>query len=142
MPRTHLLLVAAALFASPATLPAIDPPAAKRIPHVHELHGDKRPDDFFWLKDKKNPEVIKYLEAENAYFAAVMKPTEKFQETLYQEFLSRIKQTDQDVPVRDRGYWYYSRTVEGQQYPIYCRKKGTLDAPEEVLLDGNELAKG
>lgn len=157
MPRSYFLLVAA-LFTAPAAClvpssfarqekPAIDPtaatpPAAKKVPHVHELHGDKRPDDFFWLKDKKSPEVIKYLEAENAYFAAVMKPTEPFQQALYKEFLSRIKQTDQDVPVRDRGYWYYSRTVEGQQYPIRCRKKGSLDAPEEVLLDGNELAKG
>jgi oligopeptidase B len=132
------------------------PPVAKRVPHKIEWHGDSRTDDFFWIKDKKNPDVIKYLEAENAYTAAVLKPTEKFQDALYKEFLSRIKQTDQDVPVKDRGYWYYSRTVEGQQYPIHCRKKdepvpkapgespkkGTLDAAEEVLLDGNEMAKG
>ena len=118
------------------------PPVAKKVPHKLELHGDSRIDDYFWLKDKKNPDVIKYLEAENAYTAAVLKPTEPFQETLYKEFLSRIKQTDQDVPVKDRGYWYYSRTVEGKQYPIHCRKKGTLDAPEEVLLDGNETGEG
>src|SRR5262245_3104488 len=94
------------------------------------------------MKDKTNPEVIKYLEAENAYTAAVMKPTEQLQEKLYQEFLARIKQTDLSVPYLNRGYWYYTRTVEGQQYPIYCRKKGTLEAPEEVMLDGNEMAKG
>src|SRR6476660_6345597 len=98
MSRKYLLL-AAALFGAPAAGPAIDPaaatpPTAKKVPYTHELHGDKRPDDFFWLKDKKNPDVIKYLEDENAYFAAVMKPTEKFQEALYKEFLSRITQTD------------------------------------------------
>jgi oligopeptidase B len=136
-----------ALLAAPAAVPARDPmgatpPTAKRVPHKLEQHGETRIDDFYWIKDKTNKDVIKYLEAENAYTAAVLKPTEKFQEALYKEFLSRIKQTDQDVPVRDRGYWYYSRTVEGKQYPIYCRKKGTVAAPEEVLLDGNEMAKG
>src|SRR4029079_14706608 len=88
------------------------------------------------------PDVIKYLEAENAYTAAVLKPTEPLQAMLYKEFLSRIKQTDQDVPVKDRGYWYYTRTIEGQQYPIHCRKKGSLDAAEQVMLDGNAMAKG
>src|SRR5262245_18130347 len=144
MSRLRLALVA--LVVAPAAF-AIDPtvatpPVAKKVPHKIEWHGDARIDDYFWLKDKKNPDVIKHLEAENAYFAAVMKPTEKFQEALYKEFLSRIKQTDVDVPVRDRGYWYYTRTVEGKQYPIHCRKKGSLDVAEEVLLDGNELAKG
>src|SRR4051812_19295147 len=118
------------------------PPVAKKVPHKFEQHGDTRTDDYFWIKDKTDKDVLKYLEAENAYTAAVLKPTEKMQEKLYKEFLSRIKQTDEDVPVRDRGYWYYSRTVEGKQYPIHCRKKGALDAPEEVLLDGNALAKG
>jgi oligopeptidase B len=157
MSRLRLALVA--LLIAPAAFaidPTVAPPVAKKVPHKIEWHGDARTDDFFWLKDKKNPDVIKHLEAENAYFAAVMKPTEKFQNVLYKEFLSRIKQTDEDVPVKDRGYWYYTRTVEGKQYPIHCRKKDepvpkapgespkkrTLDAPEEVLLDGNELAKG
>ncbi len=135
-----LIIAPAAVFAIDPT--AATPPAAKRVPHKLEQHGETRVDDFFWIKDKTNKDVLKYLEAENAYTAAVLKPTEKFQETLYKEFLSRIKQTDEDVPVRDRGYWYYSRTVEGKQYPIHCRKKGSVDAPEEVLLDGNELAKG
>lgn len=121
---------------------AATPPVAKKVPHKLEQHGETRIDDFFWIKDKTNKDVLKYLEAENAYTATLLKPTVPFQEKLYKEFLSRIKQTDQDVPVRDRGYWYYSRTVEGKQYPIHCRKKGTTDAPEEVLLDGNELAKG
>jgi oligopeptidase B len=145
MPRLRYALIAVLL--APVSLFAIDPnaakpPAAAKKPEKLTLHGETRVDDFFWLKDKKNPEVIKYLEAENTYFAAVMKPTEAFQATLYKEFLSRIKQTDQDVPVKNRGYWYYSRTEEGKQYSIRCRKKGSMDAPEEVLLDGNELAKG
>jgi oligopeptidase B len=120
----------------------ISPPTAKKVPHKIETHGDVRIDDYFWIKDKKDPDVIKYLEAENAFTNAALKPTEKLQDQLYKEFLSRIKQTDEDVPVRRGSYWYYSRTVEGKQYAIHCRKKGGLDAPEEVLLDGNELAKG
>jgi oligopeptidase B len=118
------------------------PPAAKKEPHKLELHGDVRVDDFFWLKDKKNPEVIKYLEAENAYTGAMTKGTEKLRDALYKEMLGRIKQTDRQVPARERGYWYYSRTEAGKQYPIFCRKRGSLEADEEVLIDANELAKG
>ena len=141
------LSFALVLLAAPVAALALDPgaakpPVAKRVPHKLEQHGDVRTDDYFWIKDKTDKEVLKYLQAENAYTAAVLKPTEKLQEKLYTEFLSRIKQTDEDVPVKDRGYWYYSRTVEGKQYPIFCRKKGTTAAPEEVLLDGNVLAKG
>src|SRR5438477_7015350 len=95
----------------------IKPPVAKQVPKITELHGDKLVDNYFWLRQKKDPEVIKYLEAENAYTAAVMKPTEPLQEKLYKEFLSRIKQTDLSVPVRLGVYWYYSRTEEGKQYP-------------------------
>jgi oligopeptidase B len=145
MSRLRIALFAA-LF-SPFIAFAIDPsvatpPVAKKMPEKLTLHGETRIDNYYWMKDKSNPDVIKHLEAENAYTAAVLKPTEKFQEVLYKEFLSRIKQTDVDVPTKDRGYWYYSRTIEGKQYAIRCRKKGTLDAPEEVILDGNELAKG
>ena len=144
MPRWLSL---AAVLAAPAALFAIDPtaaapPVAKKVPHETKLHGDTRADDYFWIKDKKNPEVIKYLEEENAYTAAVMKPLEGFSDKLYKEMLGRIKQTDLSVPTRDRGYFYYTRTVEGKQYSIHCRKKGNLDADEEILLDGNEMAKG
>src|SRR5215211_7153740 len=118
------------------------PPLAPKKPERLELHGDVRTDDFFWLKEKKNPDVIKHLEAENAYTEATTKRLKPLQDTLYKEMLGRIKQTDRAVPARDDGYWYYSRTEEGRQYPIYCRKKGTLEAAEEVLLDANELAKG
>jgi oligopeptidase B len=118
------------------------PPVAKKIPKTFTIHGDTRVDDYFWLRDKKSPEVTAYLEAENAYTAAVMKKTEPFQEKLYQEMLSRIKQTDLAVPYRLGGWWYYTRTEKGKQYPIHCRKRGSLDAKEEVLLDLNEMAVG
>jgi oligopeptidase B len=136
-----------ALLAISVAARAIDPtvatpPVAKKVPTKLEMHGDVRIDDYFWIRDKTNKDVLAYLEAENAYTAAVMKPTKAFQETLNKEFLGRIKQTDQNVPVLDRGYRYYTRTEEGKQYPIRCRKKDTPDAPEEVLLDGNEMAKG
>ena len=145
MTRIRSVLAAAVLFA-PAVALAIDPtaakpPVAKTDPHKTKLHGDDRTDDYFWLKDKKNPEVIKYLDAENAYTAAVMRTTEELQSNLYKEYLGRIKQTDLSVPYKDRGFYYYSRTEEGKQYPIYCRKEKTLDGPEEVLLDVNEMAR-
>jgi oligopeptidase B len=118
------------------------PPVAKKVPHVTEVNGHKMVDNYFWLRDKPNPEVRAYLEAENAYTDAVMKPTEPFQKKLYGEMLSRIKETDVDVPYREGNYFYYVRTEAGKQYPITCRRKGSMDAPEEVLLDVNELAKG
>jgi len=118
------------------------PPAAKKVPKVETVHGQRWQDDYFWIREKANPEVAAYLEAENAYTDAVMKPTEALQASLYQEMLGHIKETDLSVPYHEGGYFYYSRTEEGQQYPIFCRKKGSLDAPEEVTLDLNELAKG
>jgi oligopeptidase B len=145
MTLPRCLAIALFLFIVPFT-PGIDPkaatpPVAAVKNHSVTLHGDTRVDPYFWLAEKKNPEVIAYLEAENAYTAAVMKPLEARQESLYKEMLARIKQTDLTVPVRDRGYWYYTRTVEGQQYTIHCRRKGSPDGPEDVYLDANELAK-
>ena len=122
--------------------PAAAPPAARKAPHMQTLHGDQIEDDYFWLRERDNPEVKAYLEKENAYADAFMKPTEAFQKRLYDEMLGRIKETDLSVPYRDRGWFYYARTEKGKQYPIYCRKKGSLEAPEEVYLDVNELAKG
>jgi oligopeptidase B len=118
------------------------PPAAASSPHRTVVHGEERADPFHWLRDKSSPEVAAYLEAENAYADAVMKPTEGLQETLYREMLARIQETDVSAPYREHGYFHYARTEEGRQYPIRCRKKGTLDAPEEVLLDLNVLAEG
>ena len=119
-----------------------EPPAAQKVPHMQTLHGETLNDDYFWMREKDNPKVRAFLEAENAYTAAFMKPTEGFQKALYDEMLGRIKETDLSVPYRDGGWFYYSRTEKGQQYPIYCRKKGNLEAPEEVYLDVNALAKG
>ena len=140
--------------ADSGTLPA--PPVAKKVEHVTEVNGHKLVDEYFWLRDKPNPEVRAYLEAENAYTDAVMKPTEAFQKKLYDEMLSRIKETDVEVPYKEGDYFYYTRTEAGKQYPIRCRQKvsdaGGMDASgtragapaphEEVLLDVNELAKG
>jgi oligopeptidase B len=128
--------------AADATSTTLAPPIAKKNPKVTEINGRKLVDNYFWLREKTNPEVKAYLEAENAYTDVVMKPTELLQMKLYDEMLRRIKETDVDVPYRDGGYFYYSRTEAGKQYPIRCRKKGSLDAPEEVLLDMNEMAKG
>lgn len=119
----------------------IKPPVAAKQTKVTEIHGYKLNDDYFWLRDKKNPEVTKYLEAENAYTDAVMKPTEEFQKKLYDEMLGRIKQTDTAVPYRYGDYMYYTRTEEGKQYPIFARKRVGSDK-EEITLDQNELAKG
>src|SRR5262245_269289 len=133
------------------------PPVAKKVAKTTTLHGDTRVDYYQWLCDKTDKEVIAYLNAENAYTAAVMKPTEALQETLYTEMLGRIKQTDLSVPYRLGHYFYYTRTVQGKQYNIHCRKRakpltpnpspprgeGNLDAAEEeIILDLNEQAKG
>ncbi|BAY62574.1 oligopeptidase B [Calothrix brevissima NIES-22] len=118
------------------------PPVANKQPEELELHGDRRIDNYFWLRDDENPQVIAYLEAENTYTAAMMQHTRSQQTKLYQEMLARIKETDLSVPYRKDEYYYYIRTEEGKDYPIYCRKYGSLEAAEEVLLDENELAKG
>src|ERR1043165_5244875 len=118
------------------------PPMAKKIPKTTNIHGETLVDNYFWLREKNNPEVMAYLEAENAYTDAAMKPTENLQATLYKEMVGHIKETDRTVPYHDGDYFYYSRTEAGKQYPIYCRKRGSLDAKEEITLDVNELAKG
>jgi oligopeptidase B len=120
----------------------LTPPVARRVPHPTTLHGDTREDDYYWLREKESAEVRAYLEAEAAYTAQAMKPTEALQQRLYGELLGRIQQTDLSVPYRKGGFLYYSRTQEGKQYPVFCRKKGGQEAPEEVLLDLNALAQG
>jgi len=117
------------------------PPVAPRVEHREVRHGATVVDDYFWLREKSNPKVTEYLEAENAYTAAMTKDLQSFSGALYQEMLGRIKQTDLSVPTARRGYLYYSRTEEGKQYPIQCRRKGTMESPEEVLLNLNELGK-
>jgi oligopeptidase B len=117
------------------------PPVAPGVEHREVHHGVTISDDYFWLREKSNPRVAAYLEAENAYTEASTKNLQPFSDTLYKEMLGRIKQTDLSVPTRRGAYFYYTRTEEGKQYPIQCRRKG-MTAPEEVLLDLNELAKG
>ncbi|HYP54370.1 MAG TPA: S9 family peptidase [Pyrinomonadaceae bacterium] len=119
-----------------------NPPSAKRVARTATLHGETWTDEYFWLREKKNPEVISYLQAENAYAEAVMKPTEPLQAKLYKEMLARIKETDTNVPYREGAYLYYTRTEQGKQYPIYARRKGSMQAPEQITLDLNEMAKG
>src|SRR5216684_2829780 len=120
----------------------LKPPVARREPVEHILHGDRRVDHYAWLRHKENPEVMAYLEAENAYTDAILQPTEAFQEKLYQEMLGRILQTDLSVPYKLRGYHYFARTEEGKQYAFHCRRRDAEAAPEELLLDLNLLAEG
>jgi oligopeptidase B len=125
-----------------ARLTAPRPPVAPRRPRILEAHGESRVDPYYWLREKDNPEVIAYLRAENAYADVVMRPAAALEETLYREILGRVQETDTSAPTLFKGWWTYTRTVEGLDYEIYCRRLGSMDAPEEVLLDGNELAKG
>ena len=120
----------------------VTPPIAVKNPHELVNHGDKRIDDYYWLRQQDKPEVIDYLKAENDYTEAKMKHTEDLQKSLYDEMLSRIQETDLSVPYRIKDYYYYSRTEEGKGYSILCRKYQSLDAEEEILLDQNELAEG
>jgi oligopeptidase B len=119
----------------------ITPPVAPAVDHREERHGATVVDPYYWLREKSNPKVVEYLEAENAYTKAMTAELAPFQDALYKEMLGRVKQTDLSVPVRRGDYMYYSRTEEGKQYPIQCRRKGNMQAPEEILLDLNELAK-
>lgn len=120
----------------------LSPPKPKQIPHEVRQHGTVWQDPYFWLRERENPEVIRHLEAENAFTESVMADTQELQEKLYREILSRIKETDLSVPVKLGNYFYYTRTEQGKQYPIHCRKKETLEAPEQILLDQNVLAEG
>jgi oligopeptidase B len=120
----------------------INPPIAKKIPKKLEKHNDIRIDDYYWLNDRKNPEVIDYLNKENEYYNQMTAHTKKFQEALYLEMRGRVKEDDQSVPYLQNGYYYITRTEKNKDYPIYARKKGSLEAAEEILFDNNELAKG
>ncbi|KAB8153181.1 prolyl oligopeptidase family serine peptidase [Kordia sp. TARA_039_SRF] len=117
-------------------------PTVAKKPTKLEKHGDVRIDNYYWLNDRENPEVIAYLEAENAYNDAMTAHTKDFQKDLFQELKGRIKEDDSSVPYKLNGYWYIKRYEEGKGYPIHTRKKGSLDAPEEILFDVNEMAKG
>jgi oligopeptidase B len=145
--RTLLAALSAALSIVAPAFPGlaaqdVTPPVATIRPRIDTLHGDVRTDNYFWIREKTNPQVIAYLNAENAYTATKMKHTEALQQKLYDEMLGRIKENDLSVPYLDNGYWYYNRTEKGKSYPVYLRKKGSLTAPEEIVLDENALAIG
>ncbi|MGB8474238.1 MAG: S9 family peptidase [Candidatus Acidiferrum sp.] len=123
-------------------IPDLTPPLARREPAETVLHGDRRVDHYAWLRQKENPEVLAHLEAENAYTDAKLRPMEAFQETLYQEMLGRILQTDVSVPYRLRGYLYFTCTEQGKQYPIHCRRTDANGSLDELLLDLNRMAAG
>ena len=125
---------------APNTPPA--PPVAKKVHTENHINGGDLVDDYSWLRNKSNPEVAQYLEAENAYADGVMKPTEALQQKLYDEMISHVKETDVNVPYRQGGYFYYSRWEKGKQYPIFARKKGSVAAAEEITIDQNQLAVG
>ncbi len=118
------------------------PPVAERIPHTLTAHGVERVDDYYWLKERENPEVTAYLEAENAYTTATLAHTEPLQKELFDEIVGRIKQDDQSVPYFENGYFYYDRHETGGEYPIYCRRMKTMDAAEEIILNVNQLSEG
>jgi len=115
------------------------PPIARKVPKKLVTHGEARIDDYFWIRDRSNPGVIEYIEAENRYTTEVMKPTEQLQKDLFKELVGKTKQTDMTVPDKIDNFYYYSRTEEGKQYPIYCRKKDSLEAKEEIILDEQGL---
>ncbi len=118
------------------------PPVAPKKPKTDKLHGDVRIDNYYWLREKENPEVIAYLNAENAYTASMTADIKDLSEKIYKEMRGRVKEADLSVPYKDGDYFYYTRYEEGKQYPIYCRKKGALDGIEEVTLDLNKLGEG
>ncbi|RYG34523.1 MAG: oligopeptidase B, partial [Chitinophagaceae bacterium] len=127
--------------------PEVSTPVAEKQPKEMTAHGDKRVDDYYWMNDyfRKGPDstkVVKYLTEENAYFDAMMSDTKELQEKLYKEMRQRIKEKDESVPYLKNGYYYYNRQVEGKDYYVFCRKKESLEAPEEVLLDVNQMAEG
>ncbi len=142
MKRTLIVASAGIALISCNKSEEVTPPTVKKIAKELTTHNHKRIDNYFWLNDRENPEVIDYLKAENAYLDAKMKHTKPLQESLYNEIKGRIKQEDNTVPVLDNGYYYYRKTIPETEYYVNCRKKGSLKASEEVLLDVNQMAKG
>jgi oligopeptidase B len=142
-----LILIAIAMMSCTAVekevkLPDVKPPVARIEPHeIVSKHGHKRIDNYYWLRNREDSAVIEYLKAENAYLDTMMAHTRALQEKLFNEMRARIKEDDSSVPYKLDDYYYYTRYVEGGEYPVYCRKKGSMDAPEEIIVDGNEIGK-
>lgn len=151
MKNIFLLLIAATLVAFNQPSPTMNkfqwpgdvkPPVVEKVPKEFVAHGDKRIDDYYWLNQRENLKVISYLKEENAYLDTLMSGTRELREKLFLEMKSRIKEKDESLPYKDNGYWYYTRYEEGKQYPVFCRKKETLEAVEEIMLDQNIMAEG
>jgi oligopeptidase B len=145
--KTTFLLAGLLLMTTHTTQAAdmpMPPDVAKKTHEIKAPFGATRDDEYYWLRDdtRKNPEMLAYLQAENAYADTLMAPLKPLQDKLYDEIVGRIKQDDSSVPYRERGYWYYTRFETGQDYPIHARRKGSMDDAEEVLLDVNAMAKG
>jgi len=136
-----IVLLGTLFLSSSCAKKQLQPPVARVEARELTIHGDTRTDNYFWLNNRENPEVITYLEAENAYTEAMLSHTGQFRESLYSEMIGRIKQTDESVPYRLNGYYYFNRFEEGQEYPVYSRKKDLPEAAEEIMLNVNELAK-
>lgn len=142
-----LILIAIAMMSCTAVekevkLPDVKSPVARIEPHeIVSKHGHKRIDNYYWLRNREDSAVIEYLKAENAYLDTMMAHTRALQEKLFNEMRARIKEDDSSVPYKLDDYYYYTRYVEGGEYPVYCRKKGSMDAPEEIIVDGNEIGK-
>ena len=142
--RLNLAVAAIVIFSSCKEEPkntGMNPPIAEKKPREMIIHGHTRTDDYFWLKEREDEKVIKYLEDENAYTSEVLADTKQFQEDLYKEMRARIKEDDESVPYKDNGYFYYTRYEEGKEYRLRCRKEGSLEAQEEVFIDENEMAE-
>jgi len=140
--RVMLTILAVVTTQSCKTSTSMKAPVATKKPKELTMHGHTRVDDYYWLRERENPEVIAYLEAENAYRESLMKGTEQFQKDLFDEIVGRIKQDDESVPYKENGYFYYTRYEEGKEYPIFCRREGTMEAREEILANVNEMAEG
>lgn len=132
----------ALLLAAAPSLQAQTPPDVAQRPHEMTHHGVTRSDPYYWLREREDPDVIAYLEAENAYTDAATAHLKDLEDALFDEIVGRIQQDEASAPTFDDGYWYYTRYEEGKEYPIYARRRGTMDAPEEILLDANERAEG
>jgi len=129
-----LSIIIIGLFVMQCSKKPVEAPVAEKKPHEMTIHDDTRIDNYFWMNERENEEVIAHLNAENDYKAKMMKHTEKLQKKLYKEIVGRIKQNDESVPYKDNDYYYYRRYEEGGEYPVYARKQGNLDADEQILL--------
>ncbi|MHA1170122.1 MAG: oligopeptidase B, partial [Candidatus Hodarchaeales archaeon] len=120
----------------------LEPPVAKQVPYKYTIHGEEIVDNYFWLREKDNPEVIEYLKAENDYTEKMMEHTQPIQDKIFKEIKDRIKEDDVSAKELSGGYIYYKRMMKGKQYPVYIRRENSANSEEEILLDANELAEG